>query len=141
MDSVLILIIIAAILIPLGLTWLSNRSKRESASTKFVRAKPMSGSAPDTLTQVRALMDQGNKIEALKALSAANGMERAEFKAALEKLIEGSSLDGFLKPPSTPAQLPAELAATVRGLRQRGEKIEAIKLVRERMKLDLKNAK
>jgi hypothetical protein len=69
------------------------------------------------------------------------GRVRAVAVELDEKLIEGSSLEGFLKPLPTPAQLPAELAATVRGLLQRGEKIEAIKLVRERMKLDLKNAK
>jgi ribosomal protein L7/L12 len=141
MDPVLILAIIAAILIPLGLTWLSNRSKRESASTKFVRAKPISGAAPDILTQVRALMNQNNKIEAVKVLRAATGMGLAEAKAAVEKLDEGGSLDGFSPTAPAPAEVPEDLAATVQGLLQRGEKIEAIKLVRERMKLGLKEAK
>jgi len=39
------------------------------------------------------------------------------------------------------AQLSAELAAAVRRLLQRDDKMEAIKLVRERMKLDFKDSK
>ncbi len=97
--------------------------------------------ATNTVAQVRTLMAQGEKIEAIKILRERTGMGLAEAKAAVERLDEGGNLDNPLPSSSAPAQLPVELAATVRGLLQSGDKIAAIKLVRERMKLDLKDSK
>lgn len=141
MDPLLILVIIAAILIPLGMTWLSNRSKRESATSQFVRAKSKSDPKPETILKIRALISDGNKIEAIKVLRDATGLGLAEAKEMVEQLGEGGMFDQLLKMAPMHELPPAELVATVRELLNRGDKIEAIKLVRERMQLDLKDAK
>ena len=144
MEPMLVLIMVAAVILILGvILWVTNRRRRESA-LETMRARTNVSSAPahasDTLAQVGALMAQGEKIEAIKVLREATGMGLAEAKAAVEKLETGDGSPDR-RSPTAPAQLPTELAATVRGLLQRGDKIAAIKLVRERMKLDLKDAK
>ena len=139
MDSTLALVIIAVVILGV-IMWIVNRRRRESALDQM-RARTIADPAPDTITQVSALMAQGKKIEAISVLREATGMGLADAKAAMETLDAGVALDGLATSSPPPAELPPELAATVRGLLQRGDKIGAIKFVRERMKLDLKDSK
>jgi ribosomal protein L7/L12 len=136
-------LIITAVILGLGvIIWIANRRRRESAlETMRTKTVAASAPAPDAIAQVRALMARGEKIEAIRVLREASGMGLADAKAAVETLNTGSGLNVLAQSSPPPSQLPAELAATVRGLLQRGDKIAAIKLVRERMKLDLKDSK
>jgi ribosomal protein L7/L12 len=141
MDSTLALVIIAVVILGV-IMWIANRRRRESAlETMRTKTVTASAPAPDAIAQVRALMARGETIEAIKMLREATGMGLADAKAAVETLNTGSGLNVLAQSSPPPSQLPAELAATVRGLLQRGDKIAAIKLVRERMKLDLKDSK
>lgn len=146
MDPTLVLILVAVVILAMGIViWITSRRRRESA-LESMRSRTLATSAPartpNTIAQVRALMAEGKKIDAIKVLREATGMGLAEAKAAVEKLeVDGGRQDRHSPTAPPPAQLPAELAATVRGMLQRGDKIAAIKLVRERMKLDLKDSK
>lgn len=145
MNETLVVIVIAAVILVLAIIiWIASRRRRESA-LDTLRAKSRAAHEPalasDTFSQVRELMAQDEKIEAIKMLREKTGMGLAEAKAAVERLDEGGNLDNPLPASPAPAQLPVELAATVRGLLQNGDKIGAIKLVRVHMKLDLKDAK
>ncbi len=143
MDEMLVFIMVGAVILALGIIlWITSRRQRESALDQMrTRTLAAAAPAPTTLAQVRALMARGEKIEAIKVLREATGMGLADAKATVETLDAADVPDAPEQSAPSPAQLPAELAATVRGLLQRGDKIEAIKLVRERMKLDLKDAK
>lgn len=85
--------------------------------------------------EVRAAMDRGNKLDAIRLLRTKTGIGLAEAKDAVET---GRMPDG-----ETPSQshaydqLPAEVVAEL----NRGNKIEAIKLLREARSLGLKEAK
>lgn len=145
MDEMPVLFIIAAIVLALAIViWITSRRRRESA-LEPLRAKssaaPGSAPAADTFAQVRALLARGEKIEALKALRERTSMGLAEARAVVDRLEAGGNPDSPAPASPAPSQMPAELASKVRGLLQRGDKIAAIKLVRERMKLDLKDAK
>jgi ribosomal protein L7/L12 len=145
MSELPVLIVIAIVfLIAAIILWVASRRRRESAmDTMRARTRAASEPAPasDTFARVRTLMMQDEKIEAIKLLREKTGMGLAEAKAAVERLEAGGYVDSNASAGSGHAQLPGELAAAVRGLLQRGDKIAAIKLVRERMKLDLKDAK
>ncbi len=143
MDEMLVFIMVGAVIVALGIIlWFTSRRQRESALDQM-RAKSIAASPrePNTMVRVRELMARGEKIEAIKVLREATGMGLADAKAAVEMPGIADAQDSPEPSAPAPAQLPAELAATVRGLLQRGDKIEAIKLVRERMQIDLKDAK
>ena len=128
-------LIIAALLVAAGVGWLRSRRGRESALDQM---RSRTTAAPDVLAQVRALSARGKKLEAIRALRAATGMGLAEAKTTVEQLAAG----GLAIPVKTAAaELPADIDVTVRGLLRRGEKIEAIRLVRESTGLDLKDSK
>jgi ribosomal protein L7/L12 len=145
MRELPVLIVIAIVfLIVAIILWVASRRRHESA-LDTMRARTRAASEPepasDTFARVRTLMIQGEKIEAIKVLREKTGIGLAEAKAAVERMEAGGYVDSTVSAGLVPAQLPGELDAAVRGLLQRGNKVAAIKLVRERMKLDLKDAK
>jgi ribosomal protein L7/L12 len=85
--------------------------------------------------EVRAAIDRGNKLEAIRLLRTKTGIGLAAAKDAVET--------GYLPDRETPSQshtydqLPAEVVTAL----QMGNKIEAIKLLREARSLGLKEAK
>jgi len=83
---------------------------------------------------VIAAMDASNKIEAIRLLRAQTGLGLADAKEAVESRRMPA------KPVARPA-LPTELPLEAIAALQRGQKIEAIKIVRAKFGIDLKDAK
>lgn len=80
-------------------------------------------------------LQRGNTIDAIKLLRTSRGMGLKEAKDAVDAYRHG---DPDPLPPKTPAtSLPDDVALAL----QRGNKIEAIRLLRERTGLGLKEAK
>jgi ribosomal protein L7/L12 len=84
--------------------------------------------------EVRRLLDRGRKIEAIKRVREVTGAGLKAAKDAVEAVGQGlTPVDAFA--PEEPS--PRELVELVRS----GNKIEAIKLYRERMGVGLKQAR
>ncbi|MGA0024659.1 MAG: ribosomal protein L7/L12 [Burkholderiales bacterium] len=85
--------------------------------------------------EVLAALERKDKIEAIRLLRAKTNLGLAEAKAAVET---GSYAIATAEPPAqTDAELPAAAVAALRA----GDKIGAIKLVRQSAGVDLKDAK
>jgi ribosomal protein L7/L12 len=89
--------------------------------------------------RITELAAAGEKVEAIQLLRAATGLGLAEAKAAIEGLARGAAL------PAIPAKLseqgPEALPAEVRAALERGERVDAIRLLREATGLGLKESK
>jgi ribosomal protein L7/L12 len=92
--------------------------------------------APATDADLASLVRQGQKIEAIKRYRAQTGAGLAEAKAAVEAIERGE------KPPTVPGAVPPnDVDADLWDLMKKGEKIQAIKLYRERTGAGLAEAK
>lgn len=91
----------------------------------------------DLSQEIAALLGEGRKIEAIALLRQHTGMGLAEAKAAVERLTGEA---GPASPAETPPP-PRALDADVQALVDQGKLIAAIKLLRERRGLGLKEAK
>ena len=91
---------------------------------------------PGTLpADVLEALGQGKPIEAIKRLRAATGLGLKDAKVAIDAYAAGAPVH---LPPRAPASpLPPDVHAAL----QRGNKIEAIRLLREHTGLGLKEAK
>lgn len=95
----------------------------------------MSADPADLERQIRALLDQGQMIEAIKLYRQATGLGLAEAKRAIEGLEQGNKLS------IPPRKSTGDFETTVLDLLHQGKKIEAIKLYREKTGLGLKESK
>lgn len=92
--------------------------------------------SPEELARIRALLEGGQAIEAIKYFREVAGGSLAEAKAAIEQL------GGALKAqPLQRAGRNAEKVAQIGALVAAGNKIEAIKLYRQLTRCDLAAAK
>lgn len=85
--------------------------------------------------QIRELLASGNKIAAIKRYREATGVGLAEAKSAVESLEAGGTF--AIRDPADGSDLTDQIVS----LLGRGEKIEAIKLYREKFRVDLRGAK
>lgn len=94
----------------------------------------MANDNADFEAELRSLLANGRKIEAIKRYRERTGVGLAEAKQFVETFERGET---------SPAEPPAEsdLQQEIVSLLERGRKIEAIKLHRERMGTGLKEAK
>jgi ribosomal protein L7/L12 len=90
--------------------------------------------ATDLEHQVRSLLKQGRKLEAVKIYKNEVGCGLKEAKDAVEALERGDA-------PPQPPKADANLEADVLRLLRDGEKIKAAKLYRERTGANLMEAK
>jgi ribosomal protein L7/L12 len=88
----------------------------------------------DLEQQVRLLLDQGQKIEAVKVYKDQTGASLAEAKEAIEAMQAGAG-------PPSPPEIGGDLEAELLRLLEAGEKTEACKLYRNRMGVALIEAK
>jgi ribosomal protein L7/L12 len=95
---------------------------------------PGMSSGDDLESRVRSLMAEGQKIEAIKLYRERTGAGLKESKDAVEAIQRGQSAPAV---PASDRDFEAELVA----LLERGQKIGAIKLYRERTGVGLKDAK
>jgi large subunit ribosomal protein L7/L12 len=88
----------------------------------------------DLEEQVRGLLDRGQKIEAVKLYRDQTGVGLAKAKEAVEAIQAGA-----VPPPRS--DIGGDLEAELLRLLGRGERLEAIKLYKERMGVALLEAK
>ncbi|MEP7302618.1 MAG: ribosomal protein L7/L12 [Caldimonas sp.] len=84
---------------------------------------------------VLAALQRGSAIEAIKLLRAATGLGLKEAKDVIDQHLQGRRAP--IATVAAPATLPGAVAAAL----QRGDRIEAIRLLREAAGLGLKEAK
>jgi ribosomal protein L7/L12 len=152
MELTYIIIAALIIILPIVLTKLfSGGSRRDTKKVLGAEPRSKPASAPrraatptagDAVRQeVSDLLAQGRKIEAIKVMRDKSGLTLAAAKDAVE-VVEKS-------PGSVPT--PAGLVATIRHAQEtseevqklvkKGQKIEAIKLIREQTGMGLREAK
>lgn len=88
---------------------------------------------------VLGLIARDRKLEAIKLLRETRGLGLAEAKAEVERL--SGTLTSMRPPPSPATPQSRHVDQEVRQLAQSGQRIAAIKLLRERNRLGLKQAK
>ncbi len=91
-------------------------------------------STPELEKQIRSLLEEGSKIEAIKRFREQTGAGIREAKDAVEALEQG-------RPPALPRELDQDLEGAIAELLRTGRKIEAIKRFREQTGAELKEAK
>ncbi len=94
----------------------------------------MSNESESILAELLALLAEGRKIEAIKRYREATGAGLAVAKETVESLERGESLP-------TREPVDSTMEAEIVRLLERGKKIEAIKVYRERTGVGLKEAK
>jgi ribosomal protein L7/L12 len=142
------LYIIAAALITVALYFILARLlSRRPKDTKKAPG-PQSGKAVrvpevgDTLEQqVARLLTQGGKMEAIKLMREKTGLGLAEAKAAVEAIGKDAAIVAPAPGLQATIRRALEMSDEVQHLVAQGQKIEAIKLIRERTGLGLKEAK
>ena len=87
--------------------------------------------------ELLALIHSGRKLDAIKRLRETRGLGLSEAKAEVERL---SGLSTAMRPTPSPPH-SQRVDHEVRQLAQSGQRIAAIKLLRERNRLGLKQAK
>lgn len=90
--------------------------------------------------QIRKLLASGNKIGAIKLYREETGTGLAEAKSAVEAIEAGHSLSSPVREEKPPLH-DSDAIQEIVGLLQRGQKIQAIKLIRTKLGCDLKSAK
>jgi ribosomal protein L7/L12 len=95
---------------------------------------------PELAAQVRALCLAGDKLEAIKLLRAATHSSLTDAKETVERLSAGEA-PAWPAAAAPTAGVPPELEGELRGLLAAGNKIEAIRLLREATGSSLADAK
>ena len=95
---------------------------------------PVDKPSADLEQQVRSLLEQGQKIEAVKVYKDQTGVGLAEAKRAVQAMQAGAG------PPPLP-DIADDLEAELLRLLGRGDKLKAIKLYKERTGVGLAEAK
>ena len=146
MDPTYLLIAAALIILPIVLTKLlsgklGDTAKVMGAYTPAEKSAAAPG-APGMLTsQVKELLAQGRKIEAIKLARETSGISLEAAKDSVEAIEKhGRPTLGEMGMMST-VRLAQELGKEVHELVAKGQKIEAIKRIREQTGLGLKEAK
>jgi ribosomal protein L7/L12 len=142
----LIHIVIAVVVLALAFLFIRLLSGTRDASKVLGAAPPdkpagvTAATAAGALPEARRLLAAGRKIEAIKLLREQTGLGLKEAKETVEALEQssGARLHGKLADTMRHAQDASE---EVKRLVRSGQKIEAIKLVREQTGLGLKEAK
>ncbi len=151
--------IIVAVLIGLAIWVWSMRSERPTSSINLnqqpLNHKPTptfdpaminqfrSKSDPSTIdqAQIQALLLQGKKIEAIKQVRQQTNLGLKEAKDYVDQIEHGTSpISPHLAIPQAHA-LPEDLLREAQMVANQGNKIKAIKLVRQATNLSLKEAK
>ena len=142
MDLTYLLIAAFIVILPIILTKLLSGKSRDTVKVMGAFTPPVAANDPAPIEgQVKALLAQGKKIDAIKLMRETNRMSLEAAKDSVEAIEKhGRPTLGEMGMMST-IRLAQELSREVAERVSKGEKIEAIKLVRERTGLGLKEAK
>lgn len=91
-------------------------------------------------SHIADLLRSGQKLEAIKCLREQLGIGLAEAKAEIERIERQSGIQPVSGIATTPAG-PVAVDPDIRLLAQQGRRIDAIKMLRERRRIGLKEAK
>jgi ribosomal protein L7/L12 len=150
MNTSYLLVGIAAIIVIAVLVWLGKRNAVKDTFTGNVdsnhHTEPPSATGNTNITpgaaeaEVRDLLEAGKKIEAIKRVREQTGLGLKEAKDLVEALERGVavSIHTHQHPPAGDA---SDVDGAARKLVDSGQLIEAVKLVRDRKNLGLKEAK
>ena len=151
MDLVYLLLAALIIALPFVLTkLLSGKSRDADKVLGAYTPAPKAADAPEAPAradavpieiQVKALLAQDRKIEAIKLMRESRGLSLEAAKDTVEAIQQhGRPTLGEMGMMST-IRLAQQLSKDVHALVASGQKVEAIKLVREQAGLGLKEAK
>ena len=146
MELTYILVAVLILALPVILTKLLSGKSRDSA---VVRGAPVPASAPaaeprrpdDLRSEVASLLAQGGKLEAIKLLRDKKGLPLAAAKEAVETIGREEAVVAPAPGLMETIQRAQQTSEEVQRLALTGRKIEAIKLLREKSGLGLKEAK
>lgn len=147
MELTYLLIAAAIVILPFVLTKLLSGKSGDTAKVMGAYApaqKPTVATPHDTgqLTdEVKALLAQGKKIEAIKLAREKTGFPLEAAKDIVETIEKSGASAHVSFSFKTTITQAKELNDQVQHLVAQGDKIEAIKLIRERTGLGLKEAK
>ncbi|MEQ1773944.1 MAG: ribosomal protein L7/L12 [Burkholderiales bacterium] len=144
------LLIVAAVIVFANLiTWLIRRNAAPKTFTGNVDSggqteapsdRSSSNIAPGNAEEaVRALLNSGHKIDAIKRVREQTGLGLKEAKDLVDAMEQGAPVT--LHAHASSSAFHGDLDSEARKLATAGHKLEAIKLVREQKNLGLKEAK
>ena len=140
MDTTTLLVVIVVVVVMVALVVIPRLSWDGARDSRLPTAAP--SSLPDSSgeAEVRALLAQGNKIAAIKRARELAGMGLKDAKDYVDALPPGGAMPPL---PAASQDIPVDVAADpeVRQLLAGGNKIAAIKRVRELTGVGLKEAK
>ena len=142
-TSLIIVAVVAAVVV-VGVLLMLNRSWG-SFPTRNAAPPPDLAVAADAEQELQELVARGNKIAAIKRVRELTGLGLKEAKDYVEALVANpgeppqSSLPTVERPAA--AEIASEVDAELRALLARGNKIGAVKRVRELTGWGLKEAK
>jgi len=140
-------ILVGAVIVVIAAIFLFGGSRGDTklvlglSTGKTEEPAPASGSNDLTL-EVQSLLIQGRKIEAIKLLKEGSGIPLEAAKTAVDAMEKLGTLGTTtLSITTNTTTLSQQDSAEIQRLIRQGEKIEAIKLIRDRTGLGLKEAK
>jgi len=145
-DLTYLLLAVLIVALPFVLMKLLSGKSRDAdkvlgAHVPATRTVEAANDAMTLETEVKSLIAQGKKLEAIKLMRETNSLSLADAKDAVEAIGQhGRPTLGEMGMMST-VRLAQALSEEVQQLVARGEKIEAIKRIREQTGLGLKEAK
>lgn len=146
MSSAILWISIAVVMGLMLWSW-SKRSERPSSMINF-NQPPINPAQPSSFNaakldqaQIQLLLSQGKKLEAIKQVRLQTSLGLKEAKDYVEAIERGLSPISPMVVEPTVQRLPEDLMREAQLVAQQGNKIQAIKMVREATKLGLKEAK
>lgn len=131
------IIVGVGLLVVVALYASKQRAARRPAAGAAAPAVELDAAAAE---QARELVAQGRAIEAIKLVRDRTGLGLREAKEAVDALAAGATASAPALPRPTPGA-GAALEAEARALLAEDRKLEAIKLVRDRAGLGLREAK
>jgi ribosomal protein L7/L12 len=145
MELTYILIAALIVILPFILTKLLSGRSKDAATVLGAEPARVPAAAPGTPGAVRDevanLLVQGGKMEAIKLMRDKTGLPLAEAKAAVEAIGREDAIVPPAPGLAATIQRAQQMSDEVRRLAACGQKIEAIKLLREKSGLGLKEAK
>jgi len=145
MELTYILIAALIVILPFVLTKLLSGRSKDTATVLGAEPARRPAAAPGTPGSVRNevanLLVQGGKMEAIKLMRDKTGLPLAAAKAAVEAIGREDAIVPPAPGLAATIQRAQQMSDEVRRLAARGQKIEAIKLLREKSGLGLKEAK
>jgi ribosomal protein L7/L12 len=103
-------------------------------------AAPSATPAPLDLAEIRRLMRAGQKIEAVRLLRQSTDLGLPEAVHAVEAIARGEQVTVYASLPEPLPGITPDLEPALRSLLQSRQRVEAIRLLRERLDLSLKTA-